>query len=209
MPRTLLITSLMCCVGAATAATPPPAPPLSEMNWRASSREAPSDGFVLGSTAVRFEKTTLDEIVAATREGAIDHRGDAGESEYWLCYSLPLEAQRIWIVSSGEMGGTDHLVTGMVAEQLRAANATPDCPALPPKTTAVLSGHEGWLGMTAIDVHRRFGTPSHESGTWKAFNFEEKIQSVCGGEGDRTNWLWIKQTGGHVLAIVAGQVTSC
>lgn len=209
MVRIISLVGLMCFAVAATATNPPPSPPQDTMNWKALSREAPSDGFLLGSMLVGFEKTTLGEIIAATGKGAIDHRGDAGDSEYWLCYSLPNQAQRIWVVSSGEMGGKDHLVTGLVAEQLRAAGGTEDCPALPAKTTVALAGHKGWLGMTAKDVARRFGTPSHEMGAWQVFYFREKLRGVCGGEGERVNWLWIRQANGHVQTIIAGQVTSC
>jgi hypothetical protein len=209
MRQTVLLVCLICWGGAVMAATPPPARPLTEMSWKAVSIEAPSEGFALGSVPVRFEKTTLGEIAAAVSEGVMEHRGDAGESEYWLCYSRPHEGQRIWIVSSGEMGGADHLVTGLVAEQLPAVAGTTDCPALPAKTTLELSGQKGWLGMSTMDVRKRFGVPSHESGAWQVFNFEEKLEGICGGAGDRTNWLWIKQADGHVQAIVAGQITSC
>ncbi|WP_266156907.1 hypothetical protein [Dyella silvatica] len=209
MRRTVLLASLMCWGGAVMAAMPPPVPPLTEISWKAASREAPSEGFALGSAIVRFEKTTLGEIAAAVSEGVIDHQGDAGESEYWLCYSRPREGQRIWIVSSGEMGGADHLVTGFVAEQLPAVAGTTDCPALPATTAVVLSGHKGWLGMSTMDVRKHFGVPSHESGAWQAFNYAEKLEGVCDGAGDRTNWLLIKQADGRVQTIVAGQVTSC
>ena len=209
MRRTVLLTGLLCVGPAVMAATPPPAPPSTEMNWKPVSQEAPSDGFVLGTSTVVFEKTTLGEIASAVGKGAIAHRGDAGDSEYWLCYSRPHEGQRIWIVSSGEMGGAEHLVTGFVAEQQSSMSGTADCPALPAATAVELSGHKGWLGMSAADVRQRFGSPSHQSGDWQAFNFEEKRRDVCGGDGDRINWLWTKQADGRVQAIMAGQVTSC
>ena len=209
MVRIISLSGLMCLAAAATATTPPPSPPRDTMDWKAVSREAPSDGFVLGSLVVGFEKTRLDQIIAATGKGAIDHRGDAGESEYWLCYSLPDQGQRLWVVSSGEMGGRDHLVTGLVAEQLGAVGSTGDCPALPAKTTVALSGHKGWLGMTAKDVDRRFGTPSYDMGAWRVFDFRAKLRGVCGGEGDRANWLWTRQVNDQVQTIIAGQVTSC
>jgi len=209
MRRTILVASLMCSCGVAMAAIPPPALPSTDMSWKAISHEAPTHGFVLGSTMVQFEKTTLREIVTSVGKGVVDHQGDAGESEYWLCYSRPQEGQRIWIVSSGEMGGPDHLVTGFVAEELPAATGTTDCPALPATASVALSDHKGWLGMSALDVRNRFGMPSHESGAWRAFNFEEKLKGICNGIGDRSNWLWLKQSDGRVQVIMAGQVTSC
>lgn len=209
MRRTIFVAGLMCSYGIAMAAIPPPALPSPDMSWKAMSREAPTHGFALGSAIVRLEKTTLREIVISVGKGVVDHRGDAGESEYWLCYSRPQERPWIWIVSSGEMGGPDHLVTGFVAEELPTATGTADCPALPVIASVALSDHKGWLGMSASDVRNRFGLPSHEFGTWQAFNFEEKLKGVCDGASDRSNWLWLKQEDGRVQAIIAGQVTSC
>lgn len=209
MRRTILLACLIYRCGAVMAATPPPAPPFTEMSWKAMSREAPSDGFALGPATVQFEKTTLGDIAAAVGGGVMGHQGDAGESEYWICYSRPRVGQRIWIVSSGEMGGTNHLVTGLVAEQLPTVTSTKDCPALPAETAVVLLGHKGWLGMSAIDVYKDFGVPSHKAGAWQSFNFEEKIKGICSGFGDRISWLWIKEADGRVQALMAGQVTSC
>ncbi|MFC4763519.1 hypothetical protein [Dyella koreensis] len=200
---------LACCAGAVAASTPPPAPPISEMTWPSTSRGAPVDGLMLGPIAVHFEKTTLGDVVAANHLGVIDHRGDAGESEYWLCYSLPQKGQRIWIVSSGEMGGREHLVTSLVGEQTDTVSASNDCPALPATTTVALLDRQGWLGMTSTDVKKQFGAPSHRSGAWQAFNFDGKVKSVCSGGADRSNWLWVELLNQHANVIIAGQVTSC
>ncbi|ULU26785.1 hypothetical protein DYST_03733 [Dyella terrae] len=209
MVRVVVSICLICCAGAVAASTPPPAPPISEMTWSPMSRGAPAGGLMLGPTAVHFEKTTLVDVVAATRLGMIDHRGDAGESEYWLCYSLPQKGQRIWIVSSGEMGGTEHLVTSLVGEQASTVSASNDCPALPEATAAALLDHHGWLGMTSTDVRDQFGAPSHRLGAWQAFNFDGKVKGACSGGADRLNWLWVKLLNQRVNLIIAGQVTSC
>lgn len=42
----------------------------------------------LGRFVAIFEKTTLGEIRDALGVGTVKHTGDAGQSLYWLCYSL-------------------------------------------------------------------------------------------------------------------------
>jgi len=44
------------------------------------------EAVVLGKFRVVFEKTTLADVVAKAGGGKIKHRGEGGESEYWLCY---------------------------------------------------------------------------------------------------------------------------
>jgi hypothetical protein len=59
-------------------------------------------------------------------EGTIQHQGDAGGSIYWLCYRRA--QHRLWVVSGGEIGGPDHLVTEIVEELAEQdAGASTDC----------------------------------------------------------------------------------
>ena len=70
--------------------------------------------FSLGAFAGRFEETPLGTVRDTVGEGTIQHQGDAGDSIYWLCYRRA--QHRLWVVSSGEMGGPDHRVTEIVEE---------------------------------------------------------------------------------------------
>ena len=73
--------------------------------------------FSLGAFAGRFEETRLGAVREAVGKGTIQHQGDAGASIYWLCYRRA--QHRLWVVSHGEMGGPDHLVTEIVEELTR------------------------------------------------------------------------------------------
>ena len=101
--------------GDCSAQTPPP--PLSEDAFE---RVPPTVAkrlatrFSLGAFAGRFEKTQLGAVREAVGKGTIQHQGEAGESVYWLCYRRA--QHRLWVVSSGEIGGPDHLVTQVVEE---------------------------------------------------------------------------------------------
>ncbi len=72
-----------------------------------------------GSLNIKLEATTLDEIQKRFG-GRIRHKGDAGESVYWLCYvnSNQNNSKIFWFFSDGEMGGDKHAVTEVVEQQL-------------------------------------------------------------------------------------------
>lgn len=81
---------------------------------------------VLGDFEVTFETTTLAEV-AAFAGGDMSHAGDAAASQYWLCYTLP--DSRVWVISNGEMGGTDHVVTGVAVASDPSGAEFDGCPA--------------------------------------------------------------------------------
>lgn len=133
-------TALLFSTVASPSVPPPPAPDIYEPRSDVAGgtlKVAPS-GFSLGHSHVRFEQTTLGDIVSLVGAGAIAHQGDAGESLYWICYTIP-EAQqsgRVWILADGEMGGPEHHITGLSAALLPQATPTADCPALRSPFTA-------------------------------------------------------------------------
>jgi len=78
----------------------------------------PTKGLTLGSFRIEFEKTTLTEVRTAASGGTVAQRGDAAEHILWLCYTSerPGAKERLWIISSGEMGGSEHDVTEISVE---------------------------------------------------------------------------------------------
>jgi hypothetical protein len=86
--------------------TPPPVEPFDAITWKATMKRNPLTELRMGVFRVRFEKTTLDDVRRVAGVGEISHRGDAGASTYWLCFTSlgPKHAERIWIVAHGEMG---------------------------------------------------------------------------------------------------------
>ena len=90
--------------------------------------------FALGKFVGSFEETTLRDVMEIAGSGDIQHRGDAGQSMYWLCYSLTSShsPQRLWIISNAEMGGSKHAVTEIDVESVSTGTASvPSCPELP------------------------------------------------------------------------------
>lgn len=132
-----------------------------EITVKASLKKDPVQFIRLGSFVATFEKTTLDEIKDALSLGAIQHAGDAGESQYWLCYSLP--GQRIWLISHGEMGGSDHALT-----QVQAITTSPTfsthqekaaCPSIPWQYQSISTSF-GWIGKSKKALLNILGQPS-------------------------------------------------
>ena len=193
------------------AATSPPGTPFDSLGtFPAHSATKPAVGLRLGSFHVQLEQTTLFDVMAAVGRGAIAHQGDAGGSEYWLCYTLPLRTlyARIWL-SSGEMGGDRHDVEEVDLRPWRKGPSA-DCPMLPDRLRPFSIHGTLGLGSTAGAVHATLGAPSQTLGHWQAFNFDTKIKSGCPPDGfDVENWVGLRIQNGRVTALSAGQISSC
>src|SRR5713101_8114561 len=140
---------------------PPPRP--EEIRGEGTLRVQPAVGIRMGQFFVRFERTTLADVLRATRIGAIGHHGDAAGSEYFLCYTHASYRRpfRVWIISNGEMGGSDHAVTEVVAHSVDADDTASDrCPSLPPRVQPMTLDRSIWLGTTSDELRQKLGPPS-------------------------------------------------
>lgn len=194
------------------AATPPPE--IAHPGWahKATQRSAFASEMTMGSLHVRFEKTSLDDVLRAAAAGAIDHQGDAGASVYWLCFTnaTPSFTERVWLVSDGEMGGNAHLVTGVSAQRLSAGNASADCPALPANLQPLALEHGVWLGASPRDFHQKFGLPSSRGTAWESYDYAGKVWGSCeGGSFDLTNSLLLRVRKKRIDFLQLNQTTSC
>jgi hypothetical protein len=197
---------------ASFAQTPPPAGPFDAITWKAASKEIPSSGVRMGTLFVRFEKTTLDDVRRAASAGDIAHRGDAGESAHWLCYTSvgKTEVERIWVISHGEMGGPEHYVTDVSAERLPNGSAAADCPALPDNLEPLSLDNHLWLGASESAATRTLGASSFRKGAWRSYDFQGKVPGNCAGGGfDLSASLLLHFQKGRVDSLHVGQVTSC
>jgi hypothetical protein len=204
--RQLLFIAVVTFVASA-AAEPPPSDPFESVDWPASMREEPTKGITLGTFRVEFETTTLSEVQHVAKVGAIEQRGDAAEHILWLCYSITRGegSERIWIISSGEMGGPEHSITEVAAQRRKSGTAPSDCPSLPRGMQPASLDKRVWLGSTEAELEQNFGPPSHSQGAWRSYFFTKDVSGDC-TEG---NSLDIKLEGGRVAELNAGQITSC
>lgn len=210
--RCVLCVSVICLVFASLGfanAMPSPKYPLGDsISWPQRSQNKTVTHLMMGSFKVELEETTLGQVIGAAGNGEIAHQGDAGESIYWLCYTVPNE--RIWIIADGEMGGTEHRVGQIVAQEMRGTQSTKDCPSLSSNLLPLHLDKSIWLGTTKEAATHNLGTPSHTEGSWQSYNYSGKVPGACSPEGfDLLNWMLLKIEGGKVVELRAGQVTSC
>lgn len=166
----------------------------------------------MGALRVLFEMTSLEDVRRVATTGTISHRGDAGESEYWLCYTRlgANPVQRVWVTSSGEMGGRQHFVTNVSATVLPNGAATTECPPLPKRLEPLSLKNYLWLGTTRKQVTTKLGTPSFQQGGWSTYDYEGKVAGNCeGSEFDLSASLLLHFRNGRVTALQIGQITSC
>ena len=212
MFRHLLIASSLWVLAAAALAGSPPPLLVDESGWNPTESKPPSSAVLLGSFRLGFETTRLEDVRHAAGVGAITHQGDAADSIYWLCYTASVAGshERIWILSSGEMGGPEHEITGVSAQLSQSFRAIPSCPALPAKLTPMRLDRGFWLRSTNHEVAGALGTPSRQQAGWLFYDFSGKSPQKCeGGFYDVTNGLQVRIQHGLVTDVRASQVTSC
>ena len=168
----------------------------------------PSNSARFGLLLVELERTTLAEIRRAAGTGILSHKGDAGESIYWLCYTRKVVPARLWVVSHGEMGGPAHAVTEVIVKRVNSPAQTSDCPSLPSGMRPVSFDMPVWLGSTEVGLGP-LGKPSHQSGSWRSYDYESKVPGKCDGGFDRLNSLMLHSVRGTVESIYLSQATSC
>ncbi len=159
--------------------------------------------FSLGAFAGRFEETNLGTIREAVGEGAIQHQGDAAGSLYWLCYRRA--QHRLWVVSSGEMGGPDQLVTEIVEELAeKDAGAATDCAVIPEKFAPAVFDGELHLGMSRQEVIAALGTPSKSEAAQILYSHEGKLADGF----DETAWLILGFREDKLVSMRGGKTTT-
>jgi len=160
----------------------------------------------IGNFKAEFERTTLGEILEALGIGSIQHAGDAGGYQEWLCYALP--NQRIWLISS-EMGGGRltqvHAISKRSASQGNAA-----CPQIPTRFQSI-SMNFGWLGTTQKKLLKALGQPSGTQDSRLMYFYAGKKPGLYGGqsvEWDVTSYVEAVIVDNKISSLYASHVTS-
>lgn len=201
----------------------PVAPPRDVMQITAKPTlgSAPSRSAFLGHTKINLEKTTLSDVLKTVKKGAIYHSGDAGNSVYWLCYTLKNEFSytRVWLLSDGEMGGAEHSITSIHAALIRKSGkniGTAGCPILPLAYEAIILEKGIQIGIRRDEVLKRLGKPTVNQSGWLVFFYEGKAkpENVADSTGatdeqyTEDNILQIKIIDGIVSEFNVSKITS-
>lgn len=199
-------------VSCAQVAAPPPPFTVEEFISGKSLRSPPASGATIGPLRVWFDETPLLAVVKTLGVGQIAHSGDAGNSRYWLCYAgRSPRPFRIWLISHGEMGGSDHRLTQIQAAAVPDSVATPGCPDLPARFERVSFAGGLWLGNTLAAWRARLGSPSFAEVGALSYSYVGKVTLRPSGSPvvfDRLNELRLFVQDQQVLGIIASQVTS-
>lgn len=159
--------------------------------------------FSLGAFEGRFEETRLGAVSEVLGGGTIQHRGDAGDSIYWLCFQRG--QHRLWVVSSGEIGGPDHLVTEIVEEVAdKNAGAASDCAIIPEKFAPVVLDGKLHLGMSRQEVIAALGPPSKSEAARAVYSHQGKLADGF----DETAWLILRYSEGKLVSMRGGKSTT-
>jgi hypothetical protein len=205
-----------CAIVFAAAAFSKTSPPVvdesigeSEASWRAESK--PAEELTMGKLHIQFEQTTLSKVLNAVKSGAIQHQGDAAESVLWLCYTVLTEGHnaRVWIESSGEMGGSEHRVTEIAVRRIPHNDSPSDCPTLPKRFEPLTFSNGIWIGASEATVRRTFPLGVMHGGEHVFIGYQGKVSGDCDSGFDLLNSLNLTFRAGLLEAIDAGQVTSC
>ena len=158
--------------------------------------------FSLGAFAVRLEETPLDAVREAVGVGTIQHQGDAGATIHWLCYR---HAQhRLWL-SSGDIGGPDHLVTELVEELTEKDAETPvDCAILPEKFSRLFVDGKLHLGMSRSEVVTTLGRPSKSEADGMVYSHHGNLANGF----DEAGWLILRFREEKLVSMRAGKTTT-
>ena len=162
--------------------------------------------FVIGG-ADGVAKSVIETALGAVREavggGTIQHQGDAGDSIYWLCYRRA--QHRLWVVSSGEMGGRDHRVTEIVEELTEKDTETStDCAIIPEKFAPLVFDGKLHLGMSRLEVVTALGPPSKSEAAQMVYSHDGKLADGF----DETAWLILRFREEKLVSMRGGKTTT-
>ena len=202
--------AVACCFAVpSSASTPPPTQPFDSATWLPISKSKPASELRLGEFLVRYEETTLADLVSAAGLGDIQQQGDAGGSIYWLCYTTGND-QRLWIIAHGEMGGSNHAVTDIAVQRIAKATPDSDCPSLPAEFQPLSFASGLWISATEGEVLAILGNASYSQGPWRVYDYSVTVPGNCEPNGyDLSNSVFLRFSNDQVDTIISGQVTSC
>ena len=204
--RPLIIAVCLLSAGICFAEAPPAVPEWSSEHGL-SVKPPAGTGITLGELRITLEQTELKQV-QQTLGGKIDHKGDAADSLYWLCYTLPGMNQRLWLASDEMGAGSINHIYAVAGTQ----PASQSCPA--PKIAvkqAPALDNGLWLGASQKQVNSLLGKPTLRKGRWLTFlQWRKKTATYQGKqvEADLLNNVDLAMNNGRVAILHAHQVES-
>jgi len=129
----------------------------------------------MGKFVVKFETTSLENVLKTIKAGEIAQRGDASESLEWLCYSITDQYNpvRLWLLSGEIDGGNVGAVVVSSMSTKDKDKTSKKCPELPESFKPVKLNRKIWIHTSESDVREILGKPSLESRGWLLYRSEQ------------------------------------
>ena len=181
---------------------PPPEWP-DEIPGEGTLKKQPVVGVRMGELFVRFEETTLHEVLQRARVGAIGERGEGGSHLWFICFTdiLATPPVRVWLTSS-VMGNPDQRVVGLNAVAMpRGSAATEGCPELPRILRPISLDRGILIGSSKAHLVQKVGPSSATVDGWDLFNFFGRSSGVMSVVG-------VRLANDRISALLAHRVTS-
>lgn len=153
--------ALSLAFGVARAASPVAPPPWPVPDIKPGPVAAqPVTGITVGAFGIKLDQTTFKDAASHLGIAPVTQRGDAGEFQMWVCYTLSAMHARLWLTSS-ELGGGQYIDGFVVRRESGNVVAEPMCPAVAgtPSATATID-HGISLGSTERLVEAALGKPN-------------------------------------------------
>ncbi len=168
---------------------------------------SPISNILLGNMEIELERTTIGDIQKHANAGVIYHKGDAGGSENWVCYTIPnaKQSERIWF-SSGELGGPEHTVGSLYAiigdDEMKPSAS---CPQLPAQLRPVSLSNSLWLGTNPNRLKELFGKPSATINDWRFYSYSGKAPI---NDFEKLAILGVRVRNGKIIGLCEFQATT-
>lgn len=172
----ILATFLVCAQAYSADMAAPPRFPL-ETAPTPTMKSAPVTSVRVGGATIVLDQTTLGDAKRDLNAGVILHKGDAGESMYWLCYSHKTAEgwEQLWLLSHGEMGGNDHVIGSIAARLSSSPLPTEKCPVLRGAPEPIGFNNRIRLGVKAEILKKALGKPSLAEKGWLHYESQREL----------------------------------
>ena len=156
---------------------------------------------ILGKLIIEFEQTPLGKAQRLAGTGIIQHRGDAADSEDFICFTSG--SQRVWF-SSGELGGSQHIIDAFYASASNSAlKDSRFCPELSQQLRPISLG-KIWLGASQENLKNWLGEPSTKRDGWWLYSYSGKVNQ----DFDEVAIMGARVVHGKVVALFASKSTT-
>jgi len=195
-----LALNLVFGIANASSPIPPPNWPVPDIKLSPLA-DQPVTSIVIGSFGIKPGQTTFNDVASRLGVAPIGQRGDAGEFQMWVCYTLSAVHARLWLTSS-ELGGREY-IDGFVVKNEPQAAVEAGCPTIAGAASVVATDQGIGLGSAESSITAALGKPNETPDSVIYYAYLGKD-----GEYDVSSVLALKIQNGAVVELYATHSTT-